>query len=113
VGVKQLFQRSAYALVINQIGPILIGALVIFAMNWFFVADSWDSATIPIYEITDLDTIMENWFLDAAMFEQYVQVEFFTLVARFVPNSVFIRLIDYVARRKAQNGIVNCDPKRL
>lgn len=48
-----------------------------------FDDDSWDSAVIPIYQDTGLENLLNDWFIDASMFEQYLQVLSFVQLANF------------------------------
>lgn len=69
--------------------PALFSASLIILLNKPFLDDSWDSAVLPIYEITKLDYLLDEWFLNASLFEQYFQVKVFLLAANWLDISYF------------------------
>ncbi len=74
---------------IIRITPAFCGALLTYFLNSTFSDDSWDSATISIYEATKDISLIDRWFLDASMFEQYWQIKLFIQLSEIVNVSYY------------------------
>jgi hypothetical protein len=98
--------------------PALFSASLMFLLNKPFLDDSWDSAVLPIYEITRLDYLLDEWFLNASIFEQYFQVKFFLFTANWLDISyfsihkIFLSLIAFLIVSEVTHLVTNVTQNR-